>query len=64
MATKYSDIITIREGKSAYNIANEEGAQWTSSIANIQFNDILKTIIKSVRNISHSCLLKTNSAVR
>lgn len=50
MATKYSDIITIREGKPAYNIANEEGGQWTSFIANKQFNDILKTVIKSVRN--------------
>lgn len=50
MATKYSDIITIREGKPAYNIANEEGGQWTSFIANKQFNDILRTVIKSVRN--------------
>ncbi len=50
MATKYSDIITIREGKPAYNIANEEDGQWTSFIANKQFNDILKTVIKSVRN--------------
>lgn len=50
MATKYSDIITIREGKPAYNIANEEGESWKDFIANKQFNDILKTVIKSVRN--------------
>lgn len=50
MATKYSDIITIREGKPAYNIANEEGEQWKDFIANKQFNNILKTVIKSVRN--------------
>lgn len=50
MATKYSDIITIREGKPAYNIANEEGEQWKDFIANKQFNEILATVIKSVRN--------------
>lgn len=50
MATKYSDIITIREGKPAYNIANEEGEQWKNFIANRQFNEILATVIKSVRN--------------
>ncbi len=50
MATKYSDIITIREGKPAYNIANEEGEQWKDFIANKQFNGILRTVIKSVRN--------------
>lgn len=50
MATKYSDIITIREGKPAYNIANEEGEQWKDFIANKQFNNILRTVIKSVRN--------------
>lgn len=50
MATKYSDIITIREGKPAYQIASEQGNEWTSFIANKQFNNILKTVIKSVRN--------------
>lgn len=50
MATKYSDIITIREGKPAYNIADEEGQQWKDFIANKQFNEILKKVIKSVRN--------------
>lgn len=50
MASKYSDIITIREGKPAYNIANEEGESWKDFIANKQFNDILRTVIKSVRN--------------
>lgn len=50
MANKYSDIITIREGKPAYNIANEEGESWKDFIANKQFNDILRTVIKSVRN--------------
>lgn len=50
MATKYSDIINIREGKPAYNIANEEGEQWKDFITNEQFNGILQTVIKSVRN--------------
>ena len=50
MATKYSDIITIREGKPAYQIASEQGNEWTSFIANKQFNNILRTVIKSVRN--------------
>lgn len=50
MANKYSDIIIIREGKPAYNIANEEGESWKDFIANKQFNDILRTVIKSVRN--------------
>ena len=50
MATKYSDIITLREQKAAYNIEYEQSGDWNSFIANEQFNDILKKVIKSVRN--------------
>ena len=48
MAKKYSDIITIRGGKIAYNIQDEEQEAWKDFIANDQFNGILKTVIKSV----------------
>ncbi|MCM1531711.1 MAG: hypothetical protein NC048_04120 [Bacteroides sp.] len=48
MAEKYSDIITIRGGKIAYNIQDEEQEAWKDFIANDQFNGILKTVIKSV----------------
>lgn len=50
MATKYADIVTIREGNPSYNIEHEEELQWTNFIANKQFNNILRTVIKSVRN--------------
>ena len=50
MATKYSDIVSLREQKAAYNIQNEQSGDWSSFIANEQFNDILKKVISSVRN--------------
>ncbi len=50
MATKkYNDIITLRRGKAAYNIENEQGDEWQSFIPNEQFNRVLSTVIKSVR---------------
>ena len=49
MATKYSDIITIRAGKPAYSIEEERGNEWTSFIPNTQFNDVLTTVLRSVR---------------
>lgn len=49
MATKYDDIIKIREGKAAYVIADEKGDEWTSFIPNEQFNKVLDTVLKSVR---------------
>ncbi len=50
MATKYSDIVSLREQKAAYNIENEQTDDWKSFIANEQFNNILKKVIDSVRN--------------
>jgi len=47
---KYSDIVTLRESKAAYNIQNEESGEWRFFIANEQFNGILEKIIKSVFN--------------
>lgn len=52
MATKYSDIIRLRGGKAAYNIADEKAGEWTSFIPNEQFNSVLKTVLKSVRGNS------------
>lgn len=51
MATKYSDIITLREQKAAYNIENEKEGDWELFLTNEQFNnEILKKVIASVRN--------------
>lgn len=49
MATKYDDIIKLREGKAAYDIAEEKQGEWISFIPNEQFNSVLHTVIKSVR---------------
>ncbi len=49
MATKYDDIIELRGGKAAYDIAEEKQGEWTSFIPNEQFNSVLRTVIKSVR---------------
>ena len=50
MATRYSDIVTLREAAPAYNIQQETAGAWKSFIANDQFNDILRKVLKSVRN--------------
>ncbi|MDR0895826.1 MAG: hypothetical protein LBN06_11100 [Prevotellaceae bacterium] len=50
MATKYSDFITIRESKPAYNIGREEKGEWETFIPNEQFNGILQKVISAVRN--------------
>ena len=49
MATKYADIIKIRAGKPAYSIEEEKGDEWQSFIPNEQFNNVLKTVLRSVR---------------
>ena len=49
MATKYDDIIKLRGGKAAYDIAEEKKGEWVSFIPNEQFNNVLRTVIKSVR---------------
>ncbi len=49
MATKYDDIIKLRGGKAAYDIAEEKQGEWISFIPNEQFNSVLRTVIKSVR---------------
>lgn len=50
MASKYSDLIDLRQQKAAYNIQNEADGDWKSFIANEQFNGILKKVLASVRN--------------
>lgn len=50
MATKYSDIITIRGQRAAYNIKSEDTDAWKSFIPNEQFNSVLQKVIASVRN--------------
>lgn len=47
---KYSDIIKLRGGKAAYNIKEEKATEWTSFIPNEQFNNVLRTVLRSVRN--------------
>ena len=49
MATNYLDIIKLRAGKAAYSIEEEKGKEWSSFIANEQFNGVLRTVLKSVR---------------
>ena len=49
MATKYEDIISIRQGKSAYNIKDEGEKEWVSFIPNELFNSVLRTVMKSVK---------------
>lgn len=47
---KYNDIIKLRGGKAAYNIKEEKATEWTSFIPNEQFNNVLRTVLRSVRN--------------
>lgn len=47
---KYSDIVNLRAMRPAYNIQEERQGEWTTFIANDQFNGILGRMIKAVRN--------------
>lgn len=47
---KYSDIVTLRSKRSVYSIQEESLGEWKTFIANDQFNGILDSMIKAVRN--------------
>lgn len=47
---KYSEIVTLRSMRPAYNIQEEAQDEWKTFIANDQFNDILGRMVKAVRN--------------
>ena len=47
---KYSDIVTLRSMRPAYNIQEEGLGEWKTFIANDQFDGILNNMIKAVRN--------------
>lgn len=47
---KYSDIVTLRSMRPAYNIQEEGEDEWKTFIANDQFNHILSRMTKAVRN--------------
>lgn len=50
MATKYSDIVDLRSGRSTYYLEDEKDGEWNVFIINDQFNDILQTVVSSVLN--------------
>lgn len=47
---KYSEIVTLRQMRPAYNIKDESKDEWRSFIANEQFNGIFRKAISAVRN--------------
>ena len=50
MITKYSDIVDLRSGRSTYYLEDEKEGDWSVFIVNDQFNDILRTVVRSVMN--------------
>lgn len=50
MASTYQEIISIKGGRAAYNLESESANEWTSFIPNDQFNGVLQTVLRSVRN--------------
>mgnify|MGYP002624566207 FL=1 len=47
---KYSDVVTLRSMRPAYNIQEEGLDEWKTFIANNEFNSVLESMIKAVRN--------------
>lgn len=45
----YSDIIELRGGKAAYSINEEKRGEWETFIPNKQFDEVLRTVLRSVR---------------
>ena len=61
MATRYDEIIKLRAGKAAYNIAEEKEGEWESFIPNKQFDYVLKQylnqcVVTTLTIINHSGL--------
>ena len=50
MASKYNDIVTLRQMRPAYNIKEEAPDEWTNFIANDLFNNLLRKTVAAVRN--------------
>jgi len=50
MATKYNEIVTLRQMRPAYNIKEEAPDDWKTFIANDLFNKLLKQTVAAVRN--------------
>ena len=50
MATKYNDIVTLRQMRPAYNIKEEAPDDWKTFIANDLFNNLLRKTVAAVRN--------------
>ncbi len=50
MATKYNDIVTLRQMRPAYNIKEEAPDDWKTFIANDLFNSLLRKTVAAVRN--------------
>ena len=50
MATRYNDIVTLRQMRPAYNIKEEAPDDWKTFIANDLFNSLLKKTVAAVRN--------------
>ena len=50
MSSSYQEIISIKGGRAAYNLESESEHEWVSFIPNDQFNAILQTVLRSVRN--------------
>lgn len=46
----YSNIVTLRQMRPAYNIKEENNGEWKSFIANDQFNGVLQKVVSAVRN--------------